>query len=500
MVSGLILMASDETLKRNLAPRLEKEQIRVHSIPKVEEIEKTLSLHPDLSVAVFEIPSTSDPRWEILKKVRDFHPKFKLIVITAEKSNDFVLHAMKFGVYSLFIQPLDEAALVASVKHALRDAEAERYKRELLIELQARVQRAEGREEDRFWFVSKAKAMESVNEKLTVLRRESMKGNPEATILISGELGAGEEGIARMVYAASRRGRKSWLVLRCGSLRGESLEAELFGYEKGAFHGAIAQKRGALEIANGGTLLLVDIGAGTSAFQSKLNTYLQNGTFRRLGGTQDLHSDVRIIASSNLGLQAAVKAGKFREDLFRRLSAVSITLPALRERREDILPMALHFAREIFKTHNKPFAGFLPEAEKVLLDYSWPGNVQELYSVLSRASLISKSEGMLSVSDLGLGESMTAGNSASKDDAVPTLEEGLNYTALKKKWCDSFEKEFLKVSLQRNNGNVSAAAREAKLDRSNFLRLLRRHGLKAESFRKVSQYTPAPSGMQSEAA
>lgn len=521
MVSSVMLIGSGHSdtltndIRKSLVSRLEKEQVKVHLIASVDDIERTLSAFPHMGVAVVDVPSAQDKSWEVLEKVRDFHPKLKLIVVTARKDNEFVLKAMKLGVLSLFTQPLDganETALLASVQRGLKESEAERYRRDLLIELQARVQRAEGREEDRFWFVSKSKAMEPVNEWLTVLRRESMKGSPEPSVLISGEIGAGEEGIARMIYAASRRGRKSWLVLRCGALPGDLLEAELFGYEKGSFQGALTQKKGALEIANGGTVFLMDIDSATSAFQAKLNQFLQNSSFRRLGGTEELRSDVRIIASSSTSLKNVVHSGKFREDLYRRLSQMSITIPALRERSEDILPMAIHFSRQIFKTHNRNFNGFTPEAEKALVGYSWPGNVHELYSVLNRTALICKSNGMVSVSELGLGGvasgSSSLGASSEGQSSVPNLEEGLNYTALKKKWCDSFEMEFLKVSLRRNAGNVSAAAREAKLDRSNFLRLLRRHGLKAESYRRISHLPPVagpaggPSsgGVDSEAA
>ena len=518
MALGLMLVCVNEETKKSLTANAQKENFPVKSISSLGDLTQALVNYPEVAAAVIELAVSQPMQWQMIEKIRDTRPKFKFVLLSPTFNAELYRQAVVHGVNSVHFGPFSKEEIWTTVSKAIRDADSERYTRELLEDLQSRVLKSEGLDEDKFWYVAKSKAMEPVNEWLTVLRRESMKGGAEPSVLISAETGGGEDGIARMVYAASRRGRKTWFSLNCSSMSEEQLDAELFGFEKSpaAQKLGIGQigadlltlKRGAIEAAHGGIIYLKNIEALSESIQSKLIAFLQTRTFRRIGGGSDLHSDVRFISS--MSVKPDVRSKSLKEDLLRQLSQMSIRLPALRERKEDLLPMAITFARKIFKLHNKNFTGFTSEAETALSSYSWPGNVEELYAVIERASLLCKADTLVSVTDLSLGrEGLSASRSDSYESSVdgtsqnqvPTLEEGLNYTALKKKWCDSFEKEFLVVSLKRNSGNVSAAAREAKLDRSNFLRLLRRHGLKAENFRRISHVPPvAPVGNSMESA
>jgi DNA-binding NtrC family response regulator len=361
--------------------------------------------------------------------------------------------------------------------------------------LERRAYRVEGNYEDRVWYVSKSKTMRPIQELLNNLRREGMKlENPEPAVAMVGEIGTGKEGIGRMIHLGSRRAGGPWISVNCAQLTGQSLDHELFGYERGAFNGADTTKPGLLEIAHGGTLFLDETNEMSLALQDKLLQAIQEKAFRRVGGSHDFSFDVRLIAASEVSLKAKVREGKFRDGLYQLLSVVSMDIPTLRERSEDIIPLAAEFAERSFKARGKSFTGFSPEAEIALRDYAWPGNVRELLSVVERAALISDGNGPLSARILYIPGPATGSVSGGprlqmvSPMGVPDLSTNSDssYTDLKKKWCDSFEREYLMTTLNRNGGNVSAAAREAKLDRSNFLRLLRRHGLSAQEYRKAA--------------
>ena len=494
MTIRVMLIGEDDTLKREMGAQLEKDQVGVVSISNFQEAQTAVSSGAELGVAAVEVSQANGKSWEILTSIKNHNPRLKWIAISTQKEKDLVVKALKQGASNYFETPLNTSECLEAIKHCIHEYEADHYRKDLLIESQMRVQRAEGKLEDRFCFVSKAKSMEPVNELLTALRRDSLKGAAEPSVLITGESGSGREGIARMIHVASRRAKRPWVVMNCNLFPGEDQESELFGHEKGAFHEAHVTKKGLLEIANGGTLFLEEFSALTSATQAKLVRFLHQGSFRRMGGTHDHTVDVRLIAGAGEELKTRVHQGKFREDLAQRIGQIALNVAPLRERVEDILPLATQFARELFRQKNKEFEGFQESAEKTLMDYAWPGNVHELHAVIERVALSWNGEGKVSLNDVATAPSSSpvqqphlrlVTNSSPSMGSVG--EDSGSYTVLKKKWCNSFEKDYLKGALSRNEGNVSAAAREAKLDRSNFLRLLRKHGLKAEDFRKRTQ-------------
>jgi DNA-binding NtrC family response regulator len=229
--------------------------------------------------------------------------------------------------------------------------------------------------------------------------------------------------------------------------------------------------------------------------QAKLLRVLQEKAFRRVGGTTDIAADVRVVAATNRNLLERAQQGQFREDLYHRLSRVVVEMPTLRERSEDIIPMSNQFAERAFQARNKVFSGFSLEAQDGLRQYSWPGNVRELLNVIERAALTWTGSGTISLKALSIPRDTTSSGGGTtrprleimSNTAMGEGSEAGTYTELKKKWSDSFEREYLISTLSRNGGNVSAAAREAKLDRSNFLRLLRRHELKAQEYRKPGE-------------
>lgn len=387
-----------------------------------------------------------------------------------------------------YLQKSKAVGIVIKDLQALKHFHKTNFAQESQALLRARVGRAEGVNEDRYWFISKSESMQKVNEVISALQRESMKGSAkEPTVLLLGEAGTGKEGVARQIHAGSRRGNGPWISVNCGDFTEHSLESEIFGHEKGAHAGAVSLKYGALELAQSGTLFLNEVTALGEKLQSKFLGFLEKGTYRRVGGTEDLSSDVRVIASTNYGIGEILEKNMLRSDLKASISKFEIEIPALRNRKDEIVKIAHTFLEAAFSSCGKRFSGLTPEAERTLENHPWPGNLREMLNMSERIALLWKGNGP--VADQHLGLQNTQGSAATSEgfkmSALPSLSED-GYMDLKRKWSDRFEYEYLSAALGRHGGNVSAAAREAKIDRSNFLRLLRRHGLNAQGFRKAA--------------
>jgi Nif-specific regulatory protein len=217
----------------------------------------------------------------------------------------------------------------------------------------------------------------------------------DSTVLVTGESGTGKELAARAIHRNSKRTQKPFIAVNCAALTETLLESELFGYEKGAFTGAFAQKKGRLEIAEGGTLFLDEIGELSPALQVKLLRVLQEREFERVGGTQSIQVDIRVIAATNKNLEAAIEQGEFRQDLFYRLNVVAFEMPPLRERREDIMLLASYFANKYGPTCNRKLTGISAEARTILTAYDWPGNVRELENAIERAVVLGTTDQIL---------------------------------------------------------------------------------------------------------
>lgn len=491
MKPRVLVVDDEDTIRNLLKSRLEREGHDVAVASNADEAQKIFSTGGEVGVLVTDLKMPGKDGFALSAWAREKSAHVRVIVITGHGEKEVAIKAIRQGASDYLEKPFDMDELSHSVRRAMREFQLERDNSELVNRLEARVERVEGKAEDKFWYVSKAQSMNKVNEWLSVLRRESLRGDAEEpSVIILGESGTGKEGIARMIHAGSRRAKGPWVAVNCANFNEQLLESELFGHERGAFTGANTLKRGLFEIAKGGTLFLDEVGEMDAKLQAKLLRVLQEKSFRRVGGTADLETDVRVVAATNVDLQAKVQSGKFRDDLYHRLSRVVVEVPALRNRQEDVVPMATQFAERAFRSRGKTFTGFTPDAEEALHTYSWPGNVRELLNIVERVALIYQGSGPINGKGLAIPSSPVSSQGGSaKLELVPSPfsspdnsgAEG--YMGLKKRWSDSFEKEYLTASLQRHGGNVSAAAREARLDRSNFLRLLRRHGLRSTAYR-----------------
>ncbi len=500
----VLIVDDEESIRKLLKSRMEREGYDTLTASNAEEAEKLFGTNGNgIGTVVTDLKMPGRDGFQLMKALKDKNLNTKYIVITGHGEKEAAVQSVKYGATDYLEKPFDLEEFVHTVKRCQKEYALQVENTDLVSRLEARIERVEGKVEENFWYAPKSEAMTKVTEWISVLKREAARADAEEpAVLILGESGTGKEGIARQVQTSSRRTKGPWVAVNCANFNEQLLESELFGHEKGAFTGANSMKRGLFEIAKGGTLFLDEIGEMDVKLQAKLLRVLQEKAFRRVGGTMDIETDVRVVAATNVNLNDKVAQGSFREDLYHRLSRVVIEVPALRARTEDIVPMAKQFANRAFESRGKHFSGFTPDAETAIQNYTWPGNVRELQNVIERIALVHVGSAPITPSNLTIPNGKagqvigfpkrptlsvvkTPTNPNPETNGMAPATDTGSYMEMKKKWVEAFEREYIINVLTRHDGNVSAAAREAMLDRSNFLRLLRRYEIKSAEFRKV---------------
>ncbi|MGH7826547.1 MAG: sigma-54-dependent transcriptional regulator [Candidatus Binatia bacterium] len=396
---------------------------------------------PDLVLLDLEMPQMGGI--EVLRRLRKEGIHVPIIVITAHGSIETAVEAMKEGAYDFITKPVDANHFDIVVRKLL---EREGLKRELELfseDADKRYRLVIGRSE-------------KMKEAVETARKAATS---KATVLLLGQTGTGKEIFARAIHNWSERRDQPFVAINCVGLSKELLESELFGHEKGAFTGADQLKKGKMELANGGTVFLDEIGDVSQELQTKLLRFLQEREFDRVGGVRPIHVDVRIIAATNRDLELAVKEGRFREDLYHRLNVVPIMLPPLRERTEDIPALAQYFLERYAKEVKKNFSEFNEEAVERLCAYVWPGNVRELANVLERAVV------------LGQGQKITSQDLPPRivGERAEPRSDGVSYRDA----MDAYRRRLVMRALAQTQGNRAAAARSLGLHEKYFLRLLK---------------------------
>ncbi len=392
---------------------------------------------------------------EIVSLARSVDPSMMIIMFTAFATLDTAVEAIKRGAFDYLAKPFTADQLRLAVERALNH-------RSLVEEnLNLREQLTLNRGFDKI--IGTSEAMRKVFSTLQKVMRS------DANILILGETGTGKELIARTIHAHSFRQDKPFIAVDCAALPENLLESELFGHEKGAFTGASQMTRGLLELAHTGTLFLDEIGELTLTLQTKLLRALQERELRRLGSEKMISVDIRVLAATSRDLRAEIASKNFREELYYRLNVITLQLPALRNRREDIPLLANHFLRSFNEQYHRSATSLSPEVMELFLTYNWPGNVRELQNVIQHAVL--------------LGE----GTSVEFSDLPDHLkgDEELSFSVMREKQSESVEKPFLVELLRRHRGNVSEAAAEAGMTRKMIYRLAKKFGIDVEQFRRI---------------
>ena len=373
---ALILLIEDEKLLRwSLKKRLEKEGHTVHTAESLEEAEVHVTQHfPDMVLLDLSLPDGHG--LDFYEKHQDALEESVVLVMTAVGEVEDAVRAMKLGALDFLPKPIDHKALIALVNRSLdvratrRDAQVAKSIRQRKLDVD---------------IVSHSPQFRETLELACEVSRSDVD-----TILLLGESGTGKNVVARYIHVNSSRSEGPYLEVNCAAIPEQLLESELFGHEKGAFTDAKKSKPGTFELANGGTVLLDEIGELRLDLQAKLLHLLENRIFRRVGGIREIRVDARIVALSNRDLRSMVRDRTFRDDLYYRVSVFPIQVPSLRERHEDILPLARYFLRFLQTKSGKSIKGFSRDAENVLISYSWPGNVRELRNVVERAIILEK--------------------------------------------------------------------------------------------------------------
>jgi DNA-binding NtrC family response regulator len=394
---------------------------------------------------------------ELYRKMRAVDLNLPFVIMTAHGTIQSAVEAMKEGVTNYLIKPLNYEELSIVLERAIREKEISRELANL---------RQEVREMHSFENI--IGASQKMLDVFQILRTVSPT---DATVLIQGETGTGKELLAKAIHSLSRRRDRTLVCINSAALTETLLEAELFGYVKGAFTGAVTNKPGRLEMADGGTLFLDEIGQMSLNLQSKLLRFLQEGNFEPVGGVSSRSVDVRVIAATNRDLQEEIKAHRFLSDLFYRIEVISITLPPLRERREDVVLLANHFIKRYAKQYEKQMEDISPRALEALTNYSWPGNVRELENVIARAVILSKDKG---IDVLDLPERIKSHEAPAVSETRPPFMAEIPDAGIKLK---EMERELIQRTLEKCQGNKSLAADLLGISRKALYEKMSRYGI-----------------------
>ena len=437
-----ILVVDDEHLIRwSLEQNLKKQGYEVVTAGNGEDALRIVREdQPDLILLDIQLPGMSG--LEVLEKVKEFDEDIIVIMVTAHGGLETAVNAMRLGAYDYLNKPfnLDEMAIV--IKKALETSDLRKEVASLRIE-----HKKVGLPN----IVGRGRHMSTILDMMDKIAKSEA-----ATVLVQGESGTGKELVAKWIHYKSNRAEKPFIAINCAAVPATLLESELFGHEKGAFTDAKNTKKGLFELADGGTVFLDEIGDMEMGMQAKLLRFLEDRTFRRIGGSKVIPVDVRIISATNKDLLKAIEAKEFRNDLYYRLQVIPVYLPPLRERRDDIPVLAQHFIDTYNREFGKSVKGLSPAAEKLLVDYPWPGNIRELKNVLERAIILGNEE-TLSVDHLPL--EVTA-RSAVSMSSVPMATFRLPPEGVD---IEEVEKELIRQALENNDWNQSKAAKKLNL-------------------------------------
>ncbi len=448
-----ILIVDDETnIRHSLQKVLEREGYSVRVAATAEEALELLKKRKfQVVLSDQKLPGMSG--LDLLRKIKEMNPATEVVLITGYGTVETAVEAMKEGAYDFINKPFKRIMITKAVAKALEKqalSEENRYLRSRLLEP---IQPEN--------IIAKSSAMTKIME--LVQRVAPLV----STVLITGESGTGKEVIARAIHRLSPRRNKQFVAINCGAIPENLLESELFGHVKGSFTGAVRDKEGFFKVASGGTLFLDEIGNVPVNLQVKLLRAIEEKAIIPVGGTQPIPVDIRIIAATNRNLEEQVESGLFREDLFYRLNVVGIELPPLRERQEDILPLAHYFIEKNRKILGKNIRGLTPEAEDVLLHYPWKGNIRELENVIERAMILCD-EAFLRREDL-------PANMCSAADPEIFFNGNL------KEAVHRFEKKFIMRTLLKTKNDKRLAAQQLGLSLSSLYRKLTELGIEEES-------------------
>ena len=452
-MSASILIVEDD--KGNLAMLQTMLQGWKFRVQGAEDGEEAVSLIKDrpYDAVLMDVRMAGMGGIEALRQMKEYNPAIPVIIMTAYSSVDSAVEAMKLGAYDYLTKPLNFEELKLTLERALDHMQLAKENKSLKKQISS--------EDESSGIISSSSQMQELKQMIEVV------APTEATILLTGESGTGKGLIAKIIHERSRRKDRDLVTVNCAALTETLLESELFGHEKGAFTGADKRREGKFMLANKGTIFLDEIAEIPLLMQAKLLRAIQDKEIQRLGSDSALQVDVRIITATNKDLEAEVQESRFREDLYYRLNVVNLHVPALRERQEDIPPLANKFIERFARKNRKKIKGVTPLAMDMLVKYSWPGNVRELENTMERAVILAMDE---YISEKELSPSIVQNYKQPEEQ----FESGLNS---RQKSLEEIEKQAITQTLQETAGNKSEAARILNITRTTLNNKLRKYNI-----------------------
>ena len=465
-MTHILVVDDKEGMREFFEIFLSKEGYQVSAAGRGEEaLQLARAARFDLVISDIKMPGIGGIA--LLKGLRELDPQLPVIMVTAYPTIESSIEAMKLGAYDYIIKPFNNDEIRIKIAKALESSALRRENIHLRAAFREK-QRLEGIEDV---LIGKSPEMIALGALIAKASKVS------STLLIEGESGTGKEMVAKAIHYNGPRAGGPFVAINCGAIPDQLLESELFGHVKGSFTGAINNKEGLFEVANQGTVFLDEVAELSLPLQVKLLRVLQDRTFRRVGGLQDIQVDVRVIAASNRSLEKAVSQASFREDLYYRLKVIGIVVPPLRERKEDIPLLCQHFLAKFAQRANCPPPRIRKDAMKMLISYDWPGNVRELENVIERSVALEASEEIIPESLPFDSVHPQAKSSLRVGSGASLPAEGLNLDEALEQW----EKELILQSLQKANGVQKKAANLLGLSLGAFRYRLLKHQIDLES-------------------
>jgi two-component system, NtrC family, nitrogen regulation response regulator NtrX len=454
MTETILIVDDEEGIRTSVAGILEDEGYR--TVCAADGIEALALCGRELpGLVLLDIWMPGIDGIETLKRLKEQHPSLNVIMMSGHGTIETAVRSTKLGAYDFIEKPLSLEKVVVTVENALA-----------MTRLKEENASLRGMVLQSHEMIGGSAAMVQLREQIR------MVAPTNASVLITGENGTGKELVARSVHFHSQRREKPFIEINCAAIPEELIESELFGHERGAFTGAVAQKKGKFDLADGGTLFLDEIGDMSLKTQAKVLRILQEKKFERVGGTRTLEVDVRIVAATNKLLEEEIRNGAFREDLYYRLNVVPFTVPPLRERRDDIALLTNYFLEAFCRREGRELKRIVPEALEAMQRYEWPGNVRELKNIVERLVIMTPG-GTITLNHLPDYLSADAGV---REAGGGKLDSVLELSSLREA-REEFEREFIIQKLEENDWNVSRTAEAIELERSNLHRKIKSYGI-----------------------
>ncbi len=461
MEKGKILIVDDEEdILHTFEVILEDEGYKVKTVSKAKKALEILKNEDfDLVLSDMRMPEMTGE--EFLIQMRKFNRITSFIVMTAYGTIENAVRCMKEGAFHYITKPVDfnDPKVWKLIEEAVEKAKILKENQKLKHELEIKRSGID-------FIITRNPTMLSIIE---FVKKIAPFDN---TVLIYGESGVGKELVAKGIHELSPRKEKPFIPVNCANISAELMEAEFFGYKKGAFTGASEDKKGIIEKADGGTVFLDEIGEVPFDIQAKFLRFLESKEIRRVGDEKPIKVDVRIVAATNRDLKKMVEKGQFREDLYYRIGGFKVEIPPLRERKDDIPILVKHFIDKYNMKYNKNIPGIKPDALEILIKYDWPGNIRQLESIVSKAVILADDGEFIKIEHL--------------DPEVKVVVEDfpLEYSKAKKSYTEKFMKTYLGVLLSITGGNISQAAKLAKIERQSLQKLLKKYRIDPSRYRK----------------